>query len=433
MAESLDAWVIVVGAGPAGLLLTQLLAQKGVPVVLVEKSDKLDEQPRATHYAAPAMAELLRAGVVEEMGQAGFHPHTICWRLLDGTKLTGLDHSLTEGDEDQMVCLPLNKLGQILYNKVKQQPNATILFNHEVINSAQDEDSASITVSTPTGERNLRARYIVGCDGANSKIRRMLFGDWEFPGKTWDVQVVATNVYYDFYKYGYEDANFIIDPVHWYMASRISTDGMWRVSYGEQVGLTKDDLLANRDEKFRTMLPGHPEPDQYRITNFSPYKVHQRLAKSMRVGRFILAADAAHLCNPFGGLGLTGGIVDVGGLFDCLVGIYENKAQDSILDKYDQIRREKYEQFINPISSSNIVRMHDKDPKTIMQRDEFFQAIDKVKDDPEAKKEFLNGINVIKHDFTQYYKDSSNVGEEKSPKPEKPVSVSAVAAGSVAE
>jgi hypothetical protein len=84
------------------------------------------------------------------------------------------------------------------------------------------------------------------------------------------------------------------------MAARISKDGLWRVTYGEIPGLTYDELRARQLAKFETILPGHPKPDQYGMVNFSPYKVHQRLAKSMRVGRFLLAADAAHrkqLCH----------------------------------------------------------------------------------------------------------------------------------------
>lgn len=105
-------------------------------------------------------------------------------------------------------------------------------------------------------------------------------------------------MYYDFEHFGFSDSNFIIDPTNWYMAAKITKDGMWRVTYGETSGLTQDELTARQPEKFRTMLPGHPDPSQYKLVNMSPYKVHQRLAKKMRVGRFLLAADAAHLCNP---------------------------------------------------------------------------------------------------------------------------------------
>ena len=78
------------------------------------------------------------------------------------------------------------------------------------------------------------------------------------------------------------------------MAARISNDGLWRVTYGEVSGLTFDDLKGRQPAKFKALLPGNPEPEDYKIVNFSPYKVHQRLAQRMRVGRFLLAADAAH-------------------------------------------------------------------------------------------------------------------------------------------
>lgn len=86
------------------------------------------------------------------------------------------------------------------------------------------------------------------------------------------------------------------------MAARISPHrnekALWRITYGELPGLSREELLARQPDKFRTFLPGHPEPESYKVVNFSPYKIHQRCAPSLRVGRIVLAADAAHLCNP---------------------------------------------------------------------------------------------------------------------------------------
>ena len=59
-----------------------------------------------------------------------------------------------------------------------------------------------------------------------------------------------------------------------------------------------EELAARQPAKFAAMLPGNPKPEDYVLANFSPYRVHQRLAEKMRVGRFLLAADSAHLCNP---------------------------------------------------------------------------------------------------------------------------------------
>lgn len=78
------------------------------------------------------------------------------------------------------------------------------------------------------------------------------------------------------------------------MAAKIGKDGLYRITYGELPGLTHEQLRERQPWKFEAMLPGHPKPDEYRIVNFSPYRIHQRLAPSMRVGRFCLAADAAH-------------------------------------------------------------------------------------------------------------------------------------------
>ena len=104
---------------------------------------------------------------------------------------------------------------------------------------------------------------------------------------------------------------------------------------------------------------------------------------------FLLAADAAHLCNPWGGLGLTGGIVDAGGLSDCLVGIYDGVADDSILDKYDQVRRDMWHKFIDPISSSNIRRMHPPNFDHVME-DPFLQLLEEAKKDPDKMAALVN-------------------------------------------
>jgi 2-polyprenyl-6-methoxyphenol hydroxylase-like FAD-dependent oxidoreductase len=134
------------------------------------------------------------------------------------------------------------------------------------------------------------------------------------------------------------------------------------------------------------MLPGHPKPGQYKLDNISPYKIHQRCAEKFRMGRFLLAADAAHLCNPFGGLGLTGGIVDVGGLSDCLVGLSEGVADPSILDKYDEIRRAMWHDVINVVSSANIRRLNDQDPDKALENDDWLKGLAEAEKNPELMK-----------------------------------------------
>ncbi|EXJ53378.1 uncharacterized protein A1O5_13367 [Cladophialophora psammophila CBS 110553] len=399
-------WVIVIGAGPAGLLLGLMLGQKGVPVHIVEKGDRIDDRPRATHYSAPALRELHRAGVLEEARRRGFIIESISWRKLDLTYLGGFSQKVfPKDDKELMVCLPLDRLGQLLVEHLNYLSNVDIKYRHEVVDIGQDDCSAWVEVQTPTGKQKLRAKYVVGCDGASSKLRRCLFGD-NFPGFTWEEQIVATNTYFDFDKYGLDDANFILHPQHWYMAARISKYGLWRITYGEEKGFSNEELIARQTMKFEKFLPGNPKPEEgkYKVESISPYRVHQRLAEHMRVGRVLLAADAAHLCNPFGGMGLTGGIADIGSLYDCLIGIYEQRADESILDRYDEVRRAMYNNVINPISSANMRRLFSLDPDTATDNDEFLMACKRAQADENFSREFQRGVNAIVHDFTQYYK-----------------------------
>jgi len=81
-------------------------------------------------------------------------------------------------------------------------------------------------------------------------------------------------------------------------------------------------------------------------------------------------------------MGLTGGLVDVGNLYDCLYGIYTNQLDDSILDKYSEVRIQKYKEIIDPVSSGNIRRLWDPSREAIA-REPFFQAVKRAETDPE--------------------------------------------------
>ncbi|KAK1638624.1 hypothetical protein BDP81DRAFT_459318 [Colletotrichum phormii] len=325
--------VIVIGTGPTGLLLSLLLAKHSIPVLTLDKSTSLCPLPRATHYGPPPTTRL------------------------------GTDNP------DRISCLPLNQLCKLALEDLEREPGAEVRWGREAVVKMRTEDGVEEFI-----------------------IRRELFGD-EFPGYTWDLQIIATNV----------NSNFVIYPTDYFMAAKIQDDGLWRVSYGEVPGLSHDEYRRRQPAKYETMLPGNPKPDDYRIVNLSPYKVHQRLAPRMRVGRFILAGDAAHLCNPFGGMGLTGGLVDVGDLFDCLAGIHDGRADDDILDKYDHYRREKYNQFTNPISEANLKRMAS-DPDEVEANDPGIVAMREADKTDEAAVAFQLGVLGLAHDMTQYYK-----------------------------
>lgn len=237
---------------------------------------------------------------MDDVKAKAFFADGVSWRHIDGSLIAQLD--ATEAPEEfKMVSLPLDELLPVIGSHLDKQPSAEILWSHTVTAVGQDGDQAWVDVESPSGNKRLTATHVVGCDGGGSKVRRELFGS-NFPGRTWDEQIVATNVYLpNLKKHTPEDwtsSNFMISRSHFPMIAQISNDGLHRVTYGEHGGLSYEEMRERQPEKYKAFVPGSPEPGEYEMVNFSPYKIHQRLAERLRVGRVLLAADAAHLCNP---------------------------------------------------------------------------------------------------------------------------------------
>lgn len=191
----------------------------------------------------------------------------------------------------------------------------------------------------------------------------------------------------------------LIHPKNFYLAARITKDGLYRVTYGETPSLTREEYIARQPMRYQEILPGSPKPGDYQITSISPYQMQQRCTPSFRVGRVVFAADAAHVCNPLyiflgtrktadanlcnnsGGLGLAGGIADAGSLFDALMGIHLGLADDGILDKYSEVRRKIWKDVIDPASREHFRRLRERDANTARENDEFFRLCVKAEGD----------------------------------------------------
>ncbi|KAF2117172.1 hypothetical protein BDV96DRAFT_598104 [Lophiotrema nucula] len=394
--------VVIVGAGPSGLLLGIMLSRNaGIKVTICDQDVKINGNPRAAHYAPSAMYDFKRAGIIDDVRKDGFSPKGVCWRLKDTTFLAGMGRE-PEQSEYSMSVLPLDRLGPLLVRHFESISGNEILWKHKLLNVEQDEKGATGIFETPDGEKQVTGDYLIGADGASSGVRTALFGK-EYPGVTFKQQIVATNVYLPFdERFGYWDSNFIVHPTDWYMAAKITTDGLWRVTYGDSEDLSREELIERQPKRYEEILPGAPKPGDYKLVGMSPYKLQQRCAPSFRVGKILLVADAAHLCNPFGGMGLTGGFADVGSLYDCLIGIHEDELDEDILDKYSEVRIKIWREMIDPMSRANFHRLWD--DEKIKDREEFFKMCDKASDDPVFGKSLAEGIFAIRHDFTQYYK-----------------------------
>jgi 2-polyprenyl-6-methoxyphenol hydroxylase-like FAD-dependent oxidoreductase len=188
--------ILIVGAGPAGLLLSLLLAQSGIPSTVLEAWSHTDERLRASQYGTPATRIFRRAGILDDIRAVSVPRFpAITWRLTSThEKVAGIDLSVTAGEEDRMTVLPLNQILEIMLKHCRRYPELIdIRFNHEVCEIGQNDKSAWVVAQVGAERQRFEADYVVGCDGGRSVVRKSLFGqDW--PGETFDLKLMNQNV-----------------------------------------------------------------------------------------------------------------------------------------------------------------------------------------------------------------------------------------------
>jgi 2-polyprenyl-6-methoxyphenol hydroxylase-like FAD-dependent oxidoreductase len=193
--------VLIIGAGPAGLLLAILLAQCHIPSIVLEAWDVLDNRLRATQYGVPATRIFRRAGILDDIRSESITSFpSIVWRNAHTKeKLAGIDLSVVENEADRMTVLPLNKLLRIMLRHCEEKYSDMVVvnFGHRVIDVRQDGEKAWAVVEAKAPERSestvYEGDYVIGCDGGKSVVRKCLFGR-HWPGQTFESRLLVQNV-----------------------------------------------------------------------------------------------------------------------------------------------------------------------------------------------------------------------------------------------
>ncbi|MGP3688938.1 bifunctional 3-(3-hydroxy-phenyl)propionate/3-hydroxycinnamic acid hydroxylase MhpA [Streptomyces sp. IBSNAI002] len=352
-ANPTDTDVVIVGNGPIGAALSVLLAQQGWRVTVLERRPRPYRLPRATSFDGETARLLAGTGIGPDLGRVTEPANGYQWQTAAGAVLLDIGFT-TSGPYGWPDANTMHQpaLEELIAARVAELDGITLLRGHEVVGISDGAERAEVTVSTDDGAtRVLTARWVVGCDGANSFVRDHL-----------DVPVTDLGFSYEWLLCDVElhqpreftPSNVqICDPAR---PTTVVASGPGRRRW-EFMRLPDESAAElNRDETaWRLMAPFGVTPDTATLLRSTTYIFQARWADQWRVGHVLLAGDAAHLMPPFAGQGMCSGIRDVVNLAWKLDLTLRGLADESLLDTYTEERRAQAKEAI--LSSVQLGRM----------------------------------------------------------------------------
>ena len=394
--------VIVVGAGPVGLLCALDLARQGVQVCVLELEPNTTLDLRAGTFHPPTLEMLAPLGVTQEMMKIGMKVPVWQSRDLQEGLIAEWDMSILKDDTPYPFRLHLeqHRLTPILLEMLKKYSHAQVLFSHEFLRLEQTADEVVVHVKHQdhSEETTLRAQWVIGADGGKSAVRKS--AGIEFEGYTWPERYSVVSTTHDFSHLGYADNAYVSDPEQWVAFFRMpdkGPPGLWRMTIPVGQSYTDEEILDPKyaNGVFQRVLKTPPDV-LYPIVHQSVYRVHQRVANRFRLGRVLLAGDSAHVNNPLGGFGLNSGIHDAMNLSEKLARVVVKHESDDVLDLYERQRRTVNMEYVQEISIKNKHNLEEADPKV---RQERFASLRKINSQAASRREYLlvsSMINSIK-------------------------------------
>jgi 3-(3-hydroxy-phenyl)propionate hydroxylase len=331
--ENFDCDIAVVGAGPAGSVLANLLGDAGVSAVVLEASKTIIGHPRAVGIDDEAIRTLQSFGLAQVILDNSLQNAPIRYHDSAGNVLAHVAPSARPYGWPRRNLFYQPFLEDRLHEHLSTYPGVELRTGAEVVSLEQDQSGVSLGVRNDGEESTLRARYVVGADGGRSFVRGAL--GVELLGDTAPVKWLVVDVEKDTWNAPYSAV--YTSPVRPCMTIPLPF-GYRRFEF--QIRDEEDPEAFNETGNVNRLLkrfyPDSPVPP---VVRSDVYWHHSRTAASFGVGRVFLVGDAAHLQPPFFGQGMNSGFRDVTNLAWKLASVVSGRAAPRILASYDSERR----------------------------------------------------------------------------------------------
>lgn len=363
--------VAIIGIGPTGATLANLLAQQGLRVLAIDREAGIYPLPRAVHFDGECMRVFQSIGIADALiSQVRPSPGM---KFIDAEERLLIDWSrdLQVGPMGWYPSYRCHQpwLEQALREKLAEYTDADIRLKHELLNCTQTSDGVELSIKdVSTGEvLQEKARYVVGCDGARSIIRGLIgasLDDLQQSEQWVVVDVVLNNERPDLGDYSIQ----YCDPSR--PGTYVRGVGMRR--RWELMLMPSDDpATVTQPESIWKLLSRWVTPDEATLERPALYTFRAVVASGWRKDRFLIAGDAAHLTPPFMGQGMCAGIRDASNLAWKLAAVIRGEANEELLNTYESEREPHAREFISTAVRLGQV-IQNINPEVLRQRDKEF-------------------------------------------------------------
>jgi len=323
--------IVIVGAGPVGLTLANILGLQGVRTLVVDERDSLIDYPRGVGLDDEALRTFQSVGLVEQI-----LPHTVpnqILRFFDANRKLLAEMAPPDArfgwPKRNGFVQPM--VDAELLAGLDRFDHVEVRWGHRMENCAETADG--VTVTFADGRAPVDTRYVVGCDGGRSATRHLM--GVSFDGTTSSTRLLVVDCAND--PLGHPNSEVGADPRRPYVSISIA-HGIRRFEF--MIHGHESDEKADSPAFVRRMLAQMvPDPERVDIIRHRVYTHHSRIAGAFRKGRLMIAGDAAHLMPVWQGQGYNSGIRDAANLGWKLAAVVKGQADDALLDTYDIERR----------------------------------------------------------------------------------------------
>jgi 3-(3-hydroxy-phenyl)propionate hydroxylase len=325
--------VVVVGAGPVGLTLANILGLQGVRTLVVDERATLIDYPRGVGLDDESLRTFQAIGLVDRI-----LPHTVpnqILRFVDAKRRVLAEMAPPDArfgwPKRNGFVQPL--VDAELLSGLDRFEHVEVWWGRPMTSCTETDGAVTVELDGEAGRKNLRARYVVGCDGGRSTTRRLM--GVSFDGTTSPTRWLVVDIAND--PLGHPNSEVGADPRRPYASISIA-HGIRRFEF--MIHANETDEQAEDPAFLSRMLASLvPHPDRVDVIRHRVYTHHSRIAGTFRRGRLLLAGDAAHLMPVWQGQGYNSGIRDAANLGWKLAAVVTGYAEDALLDTYDVERR----------------------------------------------------------------------------------------------